>query len=96
MIKVNSDSTSSAIKNFVSQFSDASTEYVMPNDDNYFIETCGLNKQEFENRLNTDMAQAELSITKPWSAVKEELLAKINKKSGKLSFQLKPKNDLMK
>lgn len=80
VIKVNSDSTSSAIKNFVSQFSDASIEDVIPNDENYFIETYGLNRKEFENGLNTGIAQAVLGITKPWSAVKEELLATINKK----------------
>lgn len=80
VIKVSSDSTSSAIKDFVSQFSDASIEDVMPNDENYFMETYGLNKQEFENRVNTGIAQTVLGITKPWSAVKEELRAKINKK----------------
>ncbi len=80
VIKVNSDNTSSAIKNFVSQFSDASIEDVLPNDENYFMETYSLNKQEFENRLNTSIAQTVLGIAKPWNAVKEELLAKINKK----------------
>lgn len=52
----------------------------MPNDENYFMETYGLNRQEFENRLNTGIAQTLLGITKPRSEVKEELLAKINKK----------------
>lgn len=80
VIKVKSDSTSSAIKDFVSQFSDASIEDVIPKDENYFIENYGINKQEFENRLNTGIAQSVLGITKPWSAVKEELLKKINKK----------------
>lgn len=42
VIKVNCDSTSAAIKNFASQFSDASIEDVMmPNDENYFMETYG-------------------------------------------------------
>lgn len=80
VIKVSSDGTSSAIKKFVSQFSDASIEDPMPNDENYFIENYDLNKQEFENQLNIGIAQSVLGITKPWSAVKEELIAKINKK----------------
>lgn len=80
VIKVSSDRTSSAIKNFVSQFSDASIEDVVPNDEHYFMETYGTNKQEFENRLNTGIAQSVLGITKPWGTVKDELLAKINKK----------------
>jgi hypothetical protein len=53
---------------------------VMPKDDSYFTETYGINKEEFENMLNTGIAQSVLGITKPWSEVKEELLAKITKK----------------
>ena len=80
VIQVNSDETSMAIKNFVTQFSDASIEDLMSDDENYFIDTYGLNKQEFENKLNQGIAQSVLGLTKPWNAVKEELLAKINKK----------------
>jgi hypothetical protein len=79
VIKVESDNTSSAIKNFVSQFSDASIENMAQNDDNYFMETYGINKQEFENRVNTGIAQSVLGITQPWNEVKEELRGKINK-----------------
>ena len=80
VIQVNSDDTSAAIKKFVNQFSDASIEDLMFEDENYFIATYGLNKQEFENKLNQGIAQSVLGISKPWNAVKEELLAKINNK----------------
>ncbi len=80
VIKVKSDDTSSAIKDFVSQFSDASIENMPQNEENYLIETYGINKQKFENRLNTGIAQSVLGITKPWSEVKEEFLGKIKKK----------------
>lgn len=80
VIKVKSTDTSLAIKNFVRQFSDASIENVPQNEDNYFMETYGINKQEFEDQLNTGIAQSILGITKPWSEVKEELLGKIKKK----------------
>lgn len=80
VIKVKSDSTSSAIKNFVTQFSDASVEDVIPDNKNYFMENYGINKQEFETRLNEGIAQSVSGITRPWSTIKEELLEKINKK----------------
>ena len=79
IIKVSSDTTSSAIKDFVRQFPDAIIENAVRPDDNYFIETYGLNKKEFENNLNLGIAQTILGITKPWHEVKEELLAKVNK-----------------
>lgn len=79
IINVDSKSTSSAIKNFVHQFSDATIEEVKPVIDSYYIDTYGVSKQEFENRLNKGIAEAVLGNTKDWATVKEELLAKINR-----------------
>lgn len=79
IINVDLDSTSSAIKNFVHQFPDATIEEVKPFKDSYFLETYGISKLEFENRINKGIAEAVLSNTKDWATVKEELLAKINR-----------------
>lgn len=79
IINVDSDSTSSAIKNFVHQFPDATIEEVKPFSDSYYIETYGISKLEFENRLNKGIAESVLDNTKDWAAVKAGLLAKINR-----------------
>jgi hypothetical protein len=80
LIQTDSVQTAKAIKEYASQFEDATIENQMLNDDNYYQQTYGMDKAAFENKLNIGIAQSVLGMTKPWETVKEELLAKISKK----------------
>jgi hypothetical protein len=82
VIKVNSDHTSSAIKKFVEQFEDVSIEEQIVHDDDYYLTTYGINKSNFENKLNIGIAQAVLGITRSWEEVKESLLSKIQSREN--------------
>ena len=74
LIEVNSENTSAAIKEFVSQFTDASISVQETHDEKYYTETYGIDKNTFENNLNIGLAQAVLGKTKPWDEVKAELI----------------------
>ena len=77
LITVNSKDTSAAIKNFISQFTDASCEEQIPDTDEYYLSTYGINKSSFEEKLNKGIAESILGITRSWADVKGELVAKI-------------------
>lgn len=79
LISVGSDDTSSAIKKFVSQFKDATIQAKESDNNEYYLNTYGINKTEFENQLNIGIAQSILGIKKPWNEIKRQLLSKIVK-----------------
>ena len=79
LIKVNSNDTSSAIKEFVRRFEDATIEEQNEDDERY-LSDYGITKSEFDGQLNIGIAQSILGITKPWREVKQQLLSKINKR----------------
>jgi len=79
LIHANSEETSLAIKEFVSQFNDATIEEQPLNNEAWYMNTYGISKADFENKLNTGIAQSILGMTRPWNEVQEELLAKISR-----------------
>jgi hypothetical protein len=78
LITVDSKDTSAAIKNYVSQFEDASVEEQFPATDEYYLHNYGTTKAVFEERLNKGLAQSILGLTKSWDEVKKGLFEKIN------------------
>lgn len=82
IIKVSSNDTSSAIKEFVSRFNDATIEEQTEDDNEYYLNTYGMAKSEFENELNIGIAQSILGITKPWNEVKQQLFSKIDRREN--------------
>jgi|GEM_PF-6094098 len=80
LIQTNTTQTANAIKQYVSQFKDATIEEQLLNDDNYYQQTYGMDKIAFETKLNKGIAQSVLGMTKSWDTVKEELLAKVSNK----------------
>lgn len=86
LIKVNSNNTSSAIKEFVSRFDDATIEEQTEDDNEYYLNAYGITKSEFENQLNIGIAQGILGITKSWNEVKQQLFAKIDKSENHRTF----------
>jgi hypothetical protein len=80
LIEVISEDTSTAIKEFVSRFPDASVSAQEIHDDNFYRENYDMDKSAFEHNLNVGLAQAVLGQTKPWAEVKAGLTARISKK----------------
>jgi hypothetical protein len=78
LVQVDSENTATAIKQFVSQFADASIETTQPDDVDY-QEIYGIDQTTFNTQLNIGIAQSVLGIAKPWNDVKAALLAKIGK-----------------
>lgn len=77
VIEVNSAGTSEAIRQFVSQFDDASIAVQEEYNEDYCQQTYGMDKAAFENQLNIGLAQSVLGMTKSWDEVKAELYKKI-------------------
>jgi hypothetical protein len=78
IVQVDSENTATAIKQFVSQFADASIEATQPDDVDY-QELYGIDQTTFNTQLNIGIAQSVLGVSKPWHEVKAALLAKIGK-----------------
>jgi hypothetical protein len=78
LVQVDSENTATAIKQFVSQFADASIQTTKSDDVDY-QELYGIDQATFNTQLNIGIAQSVLGISKPWHEVKASLLAKISK-----------------
>jgi hypothetical protein len=79
IITVNSDDTASAIKKFIDRFEDATIEKKDSHDNEYYLNTYGINKAELEKQLNIGIAQSLLGIIKSWDETRQKLLSKIAK-----------------
>lgn len=78
LVQADSENTATAIKQFVSQFADASIEATQPDDVDYQA-IYDIDQATFNTQLNIGIAQSVLGISKPWNEVKAALVAKISK-----------------
>jgi len=78
VIKIGSKNTADAIKEFASHFADATIAIQSEiHDNNFYEKNYGMDKKDFEKKLNIGLAQCILGMTRPWNEVKAELIARI-------------------